>query len=134
MVTVKVVIMSNPMTIESSTPVTVYYDGSCPLCRAEIGVYKNADGGNAVQWCDVSHETLPVGMTREQAMARFHVRNDQGQMVSGAKAFIALWLSLPRWRWLGRIASLPPLPWILEGAYRAFLPIRPLLQKIARRA
>ena len=117
----------------STSPVTVYFDGSCPLCRAEIGVYKKSDGSNEVQWCDVSANALPAGMTREQAMARFHVRNDKGEMVSGAKAFIALWLSLPRWRLLGRIASVPPLPWILEGAYRAFLPVRPLLQKIARR-
>jgi predicted DCC family thiol-disulfide oxidoreductase YuxK len=117
----------------TTTPMTVYFDGSCPLCRAEVGVYQKADGNGDIRWCDVSSETLPDGMTREQAMARFHVRNEAGEMVSGAKAFIALWLGLPRWRWLGRIASLPPLPWVLEGAYRVFLPIRPVLQKIARR-
>ncbi len=116
-----------------ATPITVYFDGSCPLCRAEVGVYQKADESGDIRWCDVSSETLPDGMTRDQAMARFHVRNEAGEMVSGAKAFIALWLSLTRWRWLGRIASLPPLPWLLEGAYRVFLPIRPLLQKIARR-
>lgn len=119
---------------KSPKPVTVFFDGSCPLCRTEIGIYQKADGSNEVQWCDVSANALPDGMSREQAMARFHVRNDKGEMLSGAKAFIALWLSLPRWHWLGRIASLPPLPLILEGAYRAFLPIRPLLQKIARRS
>jgi predicted DCC family thiol-disulfide oxidoreductase YuxK len=118
---------------KTSAPMTVYFDGSCPLCRAEVGVYQKADGNNEIRWCDVSSETLPDGMTRDQAMARFHVSNEQGEMLSGAKAFIALWLGLPRWRWLGRIASLPPLPLILEAAYRAFLPIRPVLQKIARR-
>jgi predicted DCC family thiol-disulfide oxidoreductase YuxK len=118
---------------KSFAPVTVYFDGSCPLCRAEIGVYQKADENSAIAWCDVSKEVLPAGFTRDQAMARFHVRNEAGEMVSGARAFIALWLSLPRWRWLGRIASVPPLPSILEGAYRVFLPLRPMLQKIARR-
>jgi predicted DCC family thiol-disulfide oxidoreductase YuxK len=111
---------------------TVYFDGSCPLCRTEIGVYQKADDSDTIQWCDVSAEALPAGLTREHAMARFHVRDASGELVSGARAFIALWLTLPRWRWLGRIASLPPLPWLLEGAYRVFLPLRPLLQKIAR--
>jgi predicted DCC family thiol-disulfide oxidoreductase YuxK len=118
---------------ETITPTTVYFDGSCPLCRAEISVYQKADESSAIRWCDVSSEALPDGFTRDQAMARFHVRNEAGEMMSGARAFIALWLSLPRWRWLGRIASVPPLPFILEGAYRVFLPLRPYLQKIARR-
>jgi predicted DCC family thiol-disulfide oxidoreductase YuxK len=117
----------------AADPVTVYFDGSCPLCTREIGLYQNANGGNAITWCDISQQQPPQGLTREQAMARFHVRTPTGEMASGAKAFIALWLSLPRWRWLGRIASLPPLPWVLERAYRAFLPIRPALQWLARK-
>jgi predicted DCC family thiol-disulfide oxidoreductase YuxK len=122
-------------TVMSKTraPMTVYFDGSCPLCRAEVGIYQNADESGAIQWCDVSTEALPTGFTRDQAMARFHVRDEAGKMVSGAQAFITLWLGLPRWRWLGRVASIPPLPWVLEGAYRAFLPIRPWLQRVARR-
>jgi predicted DCC family thiol-disulfide oxidoreductase YuxK len=129
---VKATLRNNSMDT-SSPKTTVYFDGSCPLCRAEIGLYQKADGGERIEWCDVSNNALPTGMTRETAMARFHVSNDKGELVSGARAFIALWLSLPRWRWLGLVASLPPLPWVLEGAYRAFLPIRPYLQKIARR-
>jgi predicted DCC family thiol-disulfide oxidoreductase YuxK len=121
--------MTNPT---SEPSVTVYYDGSCPLCTREIALYQRSTGSNRVAWCDISQEPPPPELTRDQAMARFHVQNDKGQMVSGAKAFITLWLSLPRWRWLGRVASVPPLPWILEGVYRLFLPIRPMMQKMAR--
>jgi hypothetical protein len=52
---------------------------------------------------------------------------------SGARGFIALWLSLPGWRWLGRIASVPPMPHLLELMYRAFLPVRPFLQRLLNR-
>ncbi len=62
-------------------------------------------------------------------MARFHVRLGSGEVVSGAAAFIALWRATPRFRLLGRIASIPPLPWLLEGAYRGFLKLRPLWRK-----
>ena len=119
----------------ATTPqVTVLYDGSCPLCRKEIGVYQRADGGDTIAWCDVSLPgAAPPGMTQEAAMVRFHVIDSTGTTKSGARAFIALWLSLPGWRWLGRIASIPPFPLVLEGLYRAFLPIRPWLQRLVRR-
>jgi predicted DCC family thiol-disulfide oxidoreductase YuxK len=117
-----------------SGPVTVFYDGSCPLCRREIGLYGRADGAEAIAWCDVSTGAgLPKDLTAAQAMARFHVRGKGGELVSGARAFIALWLSLPRWRWLGRLASVPPIPLVLEGVYRLFLRLRPRLQQAARR-
>jgi predicted DCC family thiol-disulfide oxidoreductase YuxK len=117
-----------------SGPVTVFYDGSCPLCRREIGLYGRSAGADAIAWCDVSGgASLPDGLTAEQAMARFHVRGTAGELASGAKAFIVLWLSLPRWRWLGRLASVPPMPLVLEAIYRLFLRVRPLFQQVARK-
>ncbi|MGL4241657.1 MAG: thiol-disulfide oxidoreductase DCC family protein [Beijerinckiaceae bacterium] len=119
---------------ETRDQITVYYDGACPLCRREIGLYQRSAGGDRVGWCDVSGSAdLPKGLTREQALARFHVTDADGKLVVGARAFIALWLSLPRWRWAGRIASVPPLPHVLEFAYRGFLKIRPWAQRAARR-
>jgi predicted DCC family thiol-disulfide oxidoreductase YuxK len=121
---------------EASKRVTVLYDGACPLCRREIGVYRRSEGADAVAFCDVSPaDAKPPGLTREEAMRRFHVIDASGRLRSGADAFIALWLSLPRWRWLGRLASVPPLPWLLERAYRGFLRVRPAIQRrVARRA
>jgi predicted DCC family thiol-disulfide oxidoreductase YuxK len=116
---------------DSARPVTVLYDASCPLCRREIGLYRSAKGGEAVSWCDVSgaDAATPAGLSREAAMARFHVVDADGTLRSGADAFIALWLSLPGWRWLGRVAGVPPLPWLLERAYRGFLRVRPWIQR-----
>jgi predicted DCC family thiol-disulfide oxidoreductase YuxK len=120
------------MSEKPNLPITVYYDGSCPLCTKEIGLYQRAAGSDAVSWCDVSQSDAQMdGLSQSQAMARFHVKGADGVMQDGAKAFILLWLSLPRWRWLGRIASLPPFPHVLEMLYRGFLPIRPWFQKLA---
>jgi predicted DCC family thiol-disulfide oxidoreductase YuxK len=114
------------------TPPTVFYDGSCPLCQREIGFYRGQAGAADVAWVDVS--TCPAGavasdLTQQAAMQRFHVRRSDGTLVSGAAAFAELWLTLPRWRWAGRIAKLPVVSTVLEGAYRAFLPVRPYLQR-----
>lgn len=114
---------------------TVYFDGSCPLCRTEIAHYRGQDTACRLRFVDVSetNATPPAGVTREAAMARFHVERADGRVVSGATAFATIWALLPRWRWAARLAALPGATIVLELAYRAFLPIRPLVSGAVRR-
>ena len=114
---------------------TVYYDGACPLCQREIGLYRRATGAEALDFVDVSKDDAPLGadLDREKALARFHVRDASGRLVSGAEGFVALWAALPRWRWLARIASLRGVTPMLERLYRQFLRVRPHVQKRLRR-
>lgn len=113
---------------------TVYYDGSCPLCAREIAFYRRSSVAHRLNWVDVSQvSALGAGLDCQAALRRFHVRDAQGRLHHGAAAFARLWRELPGWRWLGRLAALPPLSWLAEGAYRLFLPLRPLLQRALRR-
>lgn len=118
-----------------AAPLTVYYDGSCPLCRLEIDHYRRQTGAEAICFRDVSPADAPTeaDLPRDAAMARFHVRREDGALVSGAAAFVEVWRALPRWRWAARVAALPGLVWLLEIAYRGFLPIRPVLSRLAGR-
>ncbi len=110
----------------------VHHDGSCPLCRAEIGLYQRL--GAQADFVDVSDGTgAPEGVSCSDAMKRFHVTEVDGTVRSGAAAFAALWRATPGWRTLGRIAGTRPIVWILEGLYRVFLLIRPAFQALARR-
>jgi predicted DCC family thiol-disulfide oxidoreductase YuxK len=108
---------------------TIYFDGSCPLCRAEISHYRNQAGASQLCFRDVSRADQPLepDLARADAMSRFHVRRCDGQLVSGAAAFVSIWRELPRWRWAARIAALPGIMALLEGGYRLFLPARPKL-------
>ena len=114
-------------------PVVVYYDGSCPLCTLEIGHYAAQTGSEHLRFVDVSDPGAKTGagLTASQAMARFHIRLPDGELLSGARAFAAIWERLPAWTWAARLASLPGVSTALEGAYRLFLPVRPLLSRIA---
>lgn len=118
-------------------PVTVYYDGACPLCSREIAVYRRQAGADGICWVDVSRDApevlLPDGLTRSTALARFHVRSADGTLRSGAAAFLSLWHSLPRFARAARLLDRPVPRAILEFGYRLTLILRPALQALARR-
>jgi 2-polyprenyl-6-hydroxyphenyl methylase/3-demethylubiquinone-9 3-methyltransferase len=108
---------------------TVYFDGACPLCRREIAHYRERAGAESIRWVDVaSAEAAALGedLDRDAALARLHVRGADGRLFSGAAAFAAIWQRLPAYAWLGRVASQPPVRWLLEGGYRGFLAVRRL--------
>lgn len=125
---------------------TVFFDGSCPLCQREIALYRRLPSLQPIEWWDVSRGPacapggLPpgnafadAGLSCETAMQRFHVRTAQGQLLSGASAFSVLWRCFKGWRVLGWAIALPPMSWLAELAYRAFLLVRPRMQRWAQR-
>jgi len=115
---------------------TVYFDGSCALCRAEIGYYRRTDAAGDLCFVDVSEAqgAPPDGLTRAQVLARFHVRARDGRVLSGAAAFVEVWSRLPPWRWAARAAALPGVLMVLELGYRSFLPVRPFVSRLLGRA
>jgi predicted DCC family thiol-disulfide oxidoreductase YuxK len=120
---------------EDCGQLTVMFDGACPLCRREIGLYQSLAPLQPVSWLDVSKDTAGLSaVDQARYMGRFHVRLQDGQVLSGAAAFVALWLAMPGWRWLGRVGRLPGVTPLLERMYRGFLQLRPFLQRWARAA
>jgi 3-demethoxyubiquinol 3-hydroxylase len=70
-------------------------------------------------------------LSREAAYARLHARLPDGRLVSGARAFAALWQALPAFRPAGLAAALPGIVHLLEWGYRGFLNVRPLWRRDA---
>jgi 3-demethoxyubiquinol 3-hydroxylase len=136
--------MSNNVPAATSSPskqtapapfqgLTVMFDGACPLCRREIAVYQSLKPLAPTKWIDVSDPALGLSIDeRARYMARFHVRAPNGELLSGAAAFVALWLNMPGWRWLGRLGKLPGMTPVLEQLYRGFLRVRPRMQRWLR--
>lgn len=112
--------------------VTVWHDGACPLCRREIATMRRLDRAGAIRFVDVNDAAGLSPAERAWRLGRFHAEED-GRLLGGAAAFAAMWRAIPVLRPLGLAARNPAILAILEYAYRCFLVVRPLLQRIARR-
>jgi predicted DCC family thiol-disulfide oxidoreductase YuxK len=110
-------------------PLKVWYDGACPLCLREIALMRRLDARGAIDFVDVSQGADPACPVDQRALlARFHAE-ENGQIVSGAAAFAAMWRAIPLLRPLGLLArNRLVLRW-LEAAYLRFLKVRPRLQR-----
>ena len=112
-------------------PLTVWYDGDCPICTAEVRLMRRLDRAAAIEFVDLS---APDGCPadRQARLARLHAQVRGGPVVAGAAAFVAMWRVIPALRWLAALASSPPVLWLLERAYGLFLKLRPALQAMVR--
>lgn len=118
--------------MSEKTDLTVYYDGTCPICGWEIDLYAGMRGGDRIHWLDITTAdaaALGPGLTREEAIGKFHVRDDAGRLVSGGPAFVEIWDRLPAMRWAARLGRTVAGRWVLERGYRVFLRILPTLRR-----
>lgn len=104
----------------------VFFDGGCPLCRREIALYQQI-AEDQVNWRDVdAGDGAATGKSREQLLARFHVRRRNGELISGFPAFMAVWRAIPQLAWAGWLFDRQPFHWLGDRAYALFLWVRPL--------
>lgn len=78
------------------------------MCRREVAHNRFLDRGNRVGWIDISHEAdvlSAYGIDRDAAMIRLHAVDEQGCVVSGVLAFVAVWRQLPVYRYLARFVE-----------------------------
>ena len=116
-----------------SMPVlTIWFDGSCPLCSREITLMMRLDRRGAIDFVDIAtYDVANCPVDRGELLARFHAR-ENGVLLSGAGAFAAMWRAIPLLRPIGLLARIPLVLTLLERCYLVFLRIRPRLQRLAR--
>ena len=110
-------------------PLTLYFDGDCPLCAREIKLLRRRASEDRLQLVDMSQggfEASALGFSHEQMQASLHARFADGRWVKGLDA--TLWA----WRAAGLGAWAAPLTWratrpLLSVAYRVFCRLRPHL-------
>ena len=106
------------------TPLSVYYDGSCPSCVKDRQWYEKlaGRGGEQVQWVDITGRDEMLrerGIQPEDALMELHVEDGQGDVHRELDAYILL---------MSRVLVLKPLAWLIG------LPgVRGLLARLYRR-
>lgn len=126
-------------------PLTIYYDGSCQLCSAEIDNLRLRDTDSRLRFVDCSPADFasPIaGSDRAALMNVIHGVGAQGQVLRAVDVFEAAYraVGLP---WISRVLVHPLVrpvadrvyPWVVRNRYR--LPrtlIRGLFERAARRA
>jgi predicted DCC family thiol-disulfide oxidoreductase YuxK len=109
------------------TAVTVWFDGSCPLCTREIALMRRLDHRHAIAFIDIANQGATCPLDRATLLRRFHAQEAGAPVVSGAAAFAAMWRAIPLLRPLGLLARNPLVLRALNRLYGGFLRIRPFL-------
>lgn len=115
---------------------TIFYDGLCHLCGAEIRLFKWRVKDGSLAYVDISapdFDPAAHGVDPLRVQKHMHVRDEQtGTMLIGVDALIGMWECVPGFRWLAAVTRLPVLNWFARMGYSVFAWVRPKLPKKKR--
>lgn len=107
---------------ESHYPLSIFYDGSCPICRFDIHNLKARNQEEKLQFIDIASpafDPTPYGMTQADFMAEIHARRTDGQFVKGMEVFRLAYRAVGL-GWAVAPASWDPLRQPADALYRLF--------------
>jgi predicted DCC family thiol-disulfide oxidoreductase YuxK len=118
----------------SAQPLTLFYDGLCPLCSREIAHYRRHLPDQAASFLDITGPDFDArqhGLDPGDVQRVMHVKVG-AEVRTGVDAFVAIWDAIPRYRWAARLARLPVVRPLLGLGYALFARVRPLLPRRKR--
>ena len=98
--------------------IKVFFNNSCNICRLEINHYKKISVTN-LEWVDITNNEEAIKLTsksQKELLRRLHVV-DNGEVISGAKAFIIIWSKIPKYKFLSKLFSIKPIFIIFHYLY-----------------
>lgn len=100
----------------NTVELTLYYDGQCPLCQAEIAFLQTRNAKGQLAFVDVTHQAFEAEahhISCDAAMAQIHGRLANGDWLVGVPVFSKAYA----------LANLPTMSWLLSRPW-----LLPLLQ------
>jgi len=100
-------------------PLTVFFDGACPICAREIAFMKRLDRRRQLTYCDFSrpdYDATSIGLSPSTLSEVIHARWADGRVITGVAVFQAMWEAVG----LGALAKLSRLPFIEPLVSRAY--------------
>ena len=97
---------------------TLFYDGQCPICNAEISRLEALVDDNLV--CVDIHSATSTPLDKQQLFSELHLLKADGELLIGLEANVAAWQHT-KWRSLAGILLWPVIRWFAELGYRGWL-------------
>jgi predicted DCC family thiol-disulfide oxidoreductase YuxK len=119
-------------------PITVFYDGSCSVCNAEMEHYRRKDHAGRLVLIDISAPDFkpePFNIDLQAFRYELHVIDRKGRVFKGIEGFWAIWQAFPAstlYGVLGNLVTLPLINPLARLCYKAFARIRRYLPKRSR--
>ena len=99
---------------------TLYYDGACPVCSAEVDKLARFSNGRLALEDIHDLDDSDVRLDKQELLSRLHLRTADGEWVTGLKANIRAWQHTP-FRYLWRILDWPLVNLVSYRAYEYWL-------------
>jgi len=111
---------------------TLFYDGACPLCQAEILFLSGRNQAGLLNFVDINskaYDPLKVGVSCEEALAAMYGLYADGTLIHGVTVFPEAYrrADLPRLAWIFSRKSMQP---ILKMGYRFFANNRHAISRV----
>ena len=111
---------------------TLFYDGHCPLCSAEMQQLHELDRSNLLELVNIHRadfDNLYPHVDKVQANSILQGQQDDGTMLYGLDANCKAWELVGRKRWL-RILRWPLIRWFADLGYLVFAKNRSLISYV----
>jgi predicted DCC family thiol-disulfide oxidoreductase YuxK len=111
---------------------TLFYDGACPLCQAEILFLSGRNQADLLGFVDINstaYDPLKVGVSCEEALAAMYGQYADGTLINGVTVFPEAYrrADLPTLAWIFSRKSMQP---ILKMGYRFFANNRHAISRV----
>ncbi len=97
---------------------TLFYDGQCPICNAEV-TRLEAQSDDALVCVDINVATH-VPADKHALFSQLHLLKADGTLLLGLEANVAAWQHT-RWRSVAKVLLWPVVRWLSELAYQLWL-------------
>lgn len=124
--------------MNTSYPLTIFYDGACGVCSKEMSYYqKIAD--ERVVFVNIATQDFFAGnykKTEEEFQKQLHACDANGHFFTGVDAFRKLWKTLPSpfYPFLSDVVGLPGIHLAARTGYAIFARYRHLLPSSSARS
>ena len=118
--------------MNTSEKLTLFYDGACPLCQAEILFLSRRNQAGLLDFVDINSERFDpakIGISCDQALSAMYGQYDNGVLIQGVTVFPEAYrrANLPFLAWIFSRKSLQA---ILQIAYRFFAKNRHAISRL----